>query len=169
MCINLCYQQLSTILYKPPGQEKSLHLDLTTEIRRAFHGMITEVTNLFQLATSCLTLTDAVSSFLFLKKNHVRRHILWSWKRCFSVSEGRNYWPASRKENNKGDWWNCLNWVKNCPMLHEKKQNKPQMMVIRKHLNIQWTWLIYTDPRHQSRSEFHATAVIHLCSLVLII
>ena len=30
--------------------------------------MITEVTNLFQLATSCLTLTDAVSSFLFLKK-----------------------------------------------------------------------------------------------------
>lgn len=26
--------------------------------------------------------------------NHDWRHILWSWKRCYSVSEGSDYWPA---------------------------------------------------------------------------
>lgn len=34
------------------------------------------------------------------KNNHIRRHILWSWKRCCYVLKGSSYWPASIKRIN---------------------------------------------------------------------
>lgn len=40
------------------------HLDLTKQIARASHRIITAGVIMFQLATSYLTLTDAVSGFL---------------------------------------------------------------------------------------------------------
>lgn len=33
--------------------------------------------------------------------NHVARHMLWVWKRCYYVSGGSNFWPASKQRKKR--------------------------------------------------------------------